>query len=242
MKQIAILFSLLLALSTALYGQNLKFAEDSLDLFTVGPTGVDGSGEYKVGVKIINLDDEDRDVLATRLTNDLATGHGSYFCWDLCYDETVDQSGGPITIAAGDTTRTIEQYLTFLPNQIDGYSEVTMVFTDVVSGENLQRTYQFSVGGVLAIWDDLDLAQVLGAPYPNPAQSQTTLTYALPGGVKKAELRVINLIGKQVINQPLNLIQGRETLSLQAFSPGMYFVHLFVDGQSVVSRKLIVNK
>lgn len=242
MKQITLLFTLLLGLLTTLSGQNLKFALDSVDLFTVEPTGVDGSGEYKVGIQIVNVSDADIDMLATRLNNDLASGHGSYFCWDLCYDETVDQSGGTITLVAGDTTSSIEQYVTFLPNQMDGYSEVTMVYTDAVSGESLQRTYQFSVGGILAIWDDLDLAQVLGAPYPNPAQAQTTLNYSLPGGVKAAELRVHNLIGKEVQRQPLTLGQGRETINLNAVAPGMYFIHLVVDGQSVVSRKLIVNK
>src|SRR5262245_12442254 len=42
-----------------------------------------------------------KDVKIERMVNDLAPGHTSYFCWDVCYAETENFSTGFLTVAAG---------------------------------------------------------------------------------------------------------------------------------------------
>ena len=219
--------------------QGLKFAFPSDGVIAVEPTGQDSTNEHKLNFYLTNTSGADIQASAFREEN-LAAGHQSYFCWDLCYDTTKDFSDGPVTIAAGDTT-TFAQYIVFIPNQTNGYSEVTMIIANNATGDTIQRTYKFSVGGVLSTDDKLWQQASLSAPYPNPAGAEARVDYELPNGLSDARIRVYNLIGKMVYEQPLKAPQGTVTLQTAALQAGMYFIYLTADNRELTSRKLIVR-
>jgi hypothetical protein len=205
MKQ---LFSTLLMLLCAGYslGQNLKFANPPAALYSVPPTGTDGSGEYYVYFEVVNLGASPVSLLATRLENNLFAGHGTFFCWDLCYDSTREQSQNPIVLAGNDTTA-FAQYIVLKPNNIVGYSEATMVFTDIATGESIQRTYKFSVGGAQAI-DPSQADRYLSQPYPQPADAELSLDYHLSPGEGPGAMKLFAADGREVASQALQYSEG----------------------------------
>ncbi|GAB4409564.1 MAG: hypothetical protein OHK0039_13350 [Bacteroidia bacterium] len=239
MKYIATLLSLYLLTASTLTGQALKFAFPSEGIYDVPPGGEDGTGEYKILFYLTNTGSEAVQATSFRELN-LASGHQSYFCWDLCYDTDRDVSDGPITIEAGDTTK-FAQYVVFKPDSTDGYSEVKMIFADIATGDTIQRVYKFSVGGVLSARDRLVRSTLLSAPYPNPASGQTVIGYTLPGGLREATLRVYNLIGEEVLRTPVRSSSGQVRLDVSRLRAGMYFVYLSSASQELASRKLIVH-
>lgn len=239
------LFTLILLLSIGFssFGQSIKFAEDDNGIYDVDPIpnlGEFDEGEFKLYFKIINTTETTLKLNAQRLENNVFEGHGNFFCWDLCYDSTGEASYSNIELAANDTTG-FAQYIVFRPNNITGYSEITMAFTDSVSGTLIQRTFRFSVNGALSIDKDL-AAKALSAPYPNPARDFVHLDYTLPNGYTDSQVEVYNLIGKKVRVELLQGTTGTLRMSTEEMNSGIYFAYLTHKGEKITSRKMVIVK
>ena len=78
---------------------------------------------------------------------------------------------------------------------------------------------------------------------PNPATDQATISYYLPQDVSRAELHLFDQSGRLLQQTALNNQAGQRTvqLNLQQLPSATYTYTLFVDGQVVASRKLVVR-
>ncbi|MEZ4775806.1 MAG: T9SS type A sorting domain-containing protein [Bacteroidia bacterium] len=243
-----ILFTLALMFGSSwVHAQSLIFlsapATDSVIPVDLIPNqGTAEEGEFKIYFKLINTTGDTLSVQADRLLNNMTPGHGSFFCWDLCYDSTGMSSQSPIDIMPNDTTH-FGQYLIFRPNGKPGISEVVMRFTNTANGEDFaEATYKFNVGGVAGIEDLIDPRKALGLPYPNPANAQISVPYELPQGVKKAEISIYNLIGQKVKTASLVGFSGLANLTTDQLKPGVYFMYLKVDNRDITSRKIVISR
>lgn len=247
MKQL-ILFTIGLILSSSqVQAQSLIFlsapATDSVIAVDLVPNqGTPEQGEFKIYFKLINTTNDTVTVQADRLLNNMTPGHGSFFCWDLCYDSTGSSSQSPIDLMPSDTTR-FGQYIVFRPNGKPGISEVVMRFTNIANGEDFAEvTYKFNVGGVSGIEDLIDPRKALGLPYPNPANAQVFVPYELPQGVKHAEISLYNLIGQKVKTEKLVGFSGLANLATDQLKPGVYFMYLRAEGRDITSRKIVISR
>ena len=78
------------------------------------------------------------------------------------------------------------------------------------------------------------------AIYPNPSNGVFTISVAnLPA--KKAELRIINVIGNEIYRETLTRGEGQftKTIDLSGKAKGLYYVKLETDGYSSVRRVVI---
>lgn len=78
---------------------------------------------------------------------------------------------------------------------------------------------------------------------PNPTDGSTVIRYVVPREAVSAQLKVYSLTGQQV--QSIELTEkgsGQVQLSARQLAAGEYIYHLFVDGQSVASKKLLLRK
>ncbi|MEM6262970.1 MAG: T9SS type A sorting domain-containing protein [Bacteroidota bacterium] len=80
------------------------------------------------------------------------------------------------------------------------------------------------------------------SPYPNPATHTAHLSYSLPLAAQHAQLKVYNLIGRQVDQLPLEQSVTDIQLPVQDWMPGVYVLYLVVDGKEITSRKLVIRK
>ena len=204
--------------------------------------GTADEGIYLSYFKLKNNTSGDLNVHAIRVANDTASGHESYFCWDICWGVGTNESQDPVAIAAGDTTG-FGQYLALKPNNTGGYSEVTMRFVNAADGADfVEITYKYSVDGVLSISDPFYSARALSNPYPNPASTDVRVDYELPRGVINGRLEMYSLIGKKVKETALNQNVGTAHLTLENVRSGIYFMYLKAANEEITSRKLVVVK
>jgi len=239
MKRIftTLLLVAILSLGAQAQDPSLAFASPEIDTLSVAPDEF----EHYVYFNLVNITESDIQVQANRFQNNLQPGQGSFFCWDLCYDTVKNVADDPITIGAGDTTE-FGQYLVLKPNNVEGFASVHMIFTDVNSGVPVQRIYEFQVSDATTSITALSLAEAyLSDPYPNPSEGQSRLRYRLPQGTSKAELQVIDFLGREVTTLPLSQSVGEVALDLNQAQRGVYFLRLVAEGEALLSRKLSLN-
>jgi hypothetical protein len=78
---------------------------------------------------------------------------------------------------------------------------------------------------------------------PNPTEGTTVIGYFLPKEAASAQLKIYSVTGVEV--QSIELTgrgKGQVSLSVGQLATGQYIYHLLVDGQSVASKKLLLNR
>lgn len=81
----------------------------------------------------------------------------------------------------------------------------------------------------------------LSQNYPNPFNTHTEITFTAPS-TSKADFRVYDLLGREIIHRTIDAVTGlnRITLSAKYFKPGIYFYKLNFKNKSL-TRKMIVT-
>lgn len=78
--------------------------------------------------------------------------------------------------------------------------------------------------------------------YPNPVVDQAVVDYKIINDRVKAKLVVHNLLGNVVGEYPLPSIENFVRVKTDELVAGIYFYTLYVNNESVMTRKLIVRK
>ena len=78
--------------------------------------------------------------------------------------------------------------------------------------------------------------------YPNPVVDQAVVDYKILNDRIKAKLVVHNLLGNVVGEYSLPILENFVRVKTDDLSAGIYFYTLYVDDESVMTRKLIVRK
>ena len=96
--------------------------------------------------------------------------------------------------------------------------------------------------GITAVNNSLN-NNLLGECVPNPAQSETNISYKVPENTQKAFVTVIEIASGRVM-QNLELDKTANNLSINTrnLAPGFYALKLNLDGNNVAVRKLVVLK
>lgn len=78
---------------------------------------------------------------------------------------------------------------------------------------------------------------------PNPCSENTGIRFSVPAA-GEVDLRIFNLIGKEVYRSLINVESGRNELKLDVrdFSPGIYMYTMIFEGQSISKRMVISRK
>lgn len=92
---------------------------------------------------------------------------------------------------------------------------------------------------------DVDFSKtVLYQNTPNPFKQETTIAYRLPSGIQDAALCIYNLNGTQLKKYDLDtsVISNSITVEGATLMPGMYIYALIIDGQMVVSKRMVLTE
>ncbi|WP_055443500.1 T9SS type A sorting domain-containing protein [Lacinutrix himadriensis] len=102
-------------------------------------------------------------------------------------------------------------------------------------------------GGTLSIEDPsgvpLDESNIrLNQNIPNPFTANTTIEYFIPMKYNTANIQVVSALGQVVYDIPINQFgEGFVTLSKNNMQSAVYFYTLYVDGQKIASKRLVVD-
>lgn len=78
--------------------------------------------------------------------------------------------------------------------------------------------------------------------YPNPSIDHAYVDYQITSDRIKARIRIHNILGNVVGDYDLSPYETLVRISTDELNAGIYFYTLYVDNESVMTRKLIVKK
>jgi hypothetical protein len=162
----------------------------------------------------------------------------SMFCWGLCFAPSVTVAPDP-KIIEGDSVNKIDFSGHYVPNGNAGESVIRYVF---FLTDNPSDTVCVSVGYSaypLGIQSNTSTASISNA-YPNPANDRVSFNYNLQQS-DAGSVIIRNLLGSVVKETALTSGPGKITFNTGDLADGVYFYSLIANGQTVLSKKLVVK-
>jgi len=150
------------------------------------------------------------------------------------------------TVIEDQTTKIAEQAqeMTSLKTQVAALTDLVKELVDknedsIDTTDNGESTIQNKVSA-----DSKIISQstaVLKQNIPNPFSDQTTIEYELPSGTSKALLTIYDVSGQEI--QSFN-ITGKGSLDIDSsnLENGTYIYTILVNGQSIASQKMIIQR
>lgn len=127
----------------------------------------------------------------------------------------------------------VEQYTTIIPKPEKGahFYRIRQVYNN---GNYKQSEVRF------LSFNSEDLGEL--KLFPNPAQDELYMNLAQYAGAK-ATVELVNAAGQVIINQKVDAIPTTlMNLDLSAFQDGLYLLNLKIDGQGVITKKVVIKR
>lgn len=199
-----------------------------------------GYGEFVQHIQLRNLTSSDLNVIVEKEVIDDLEGTMNFFCWGACFGPDVYVSPNPVMVEANAVTGEEELSFHVLYTE-DLFGKVKMRYSAYDERNPSERVtiivlFNKSGAGVQEI-----AAARFGQAYPNPASSVVNFDYNIKAG-DNASVSVYNLLGQEVLSQPVNSLHNRLSISVSDLNDGIYFCNLFVNGCAVKTEKFVIKK
>lgn len=221
----------------------LAYAGTQAQSFTlVNPvTHYNSSNPFQISqgyVTIHNGSASAKDVMVERTVNVLAAGHTGYFCWDVCYGESVNMSTNPLTVQSN--TDNSSFYCDIDPHGAAGLDTICYRFFDMNNAsDNVDICMYFDIStGITTV--NASPVSPLSVASPNPANTMSGINY-YTDVTKNPKLVIYDLLGSKVFETTLLQKQGALILNVSDFKQGIYVYSLIENGKTVATRKLVVS-
>ena len=165
--------------------------------------------------------------------------HGTLntFCWGYCVTPDIFVSPDPVVIHAGvtDSTNFSGHYY---PTGIIGISTIRYVFfdanhpSDTVCVNINFSTYPQGINYL----PNVDLSNA----YPNPANNTVSFSYSVQQN-SVSRLIIRNVLGSVVKEVNITNNSGKLSFNTSELADGVYFYTFLVNGNSKVTRKLVIR-
>lgn len=160
----------------------------------------------------------------------------NYFCWESCYSPSTDTSTGNVIL--NPNGEFLDMFLDYAPSGQVGESVVRYILQNVA---NLNDTASLLVhfNATPTSIAELNAVPKLNSLYPNPANSNVTVNFALNQG--QASIEVKNVLGQ--IQRVMPIVAGSKSanISVADLPSGIYFVTLKSNGNIIDTKRLVVN-
>lgn len=195
----------------------------------------------KVPVRFKNTSDKTITLIIRKAGGELGSTQRSFFCFDNnCLDQKIEDY-----ILKVEPGQTLTNFQVALDAGLSaGESSVQyVVFNKSQPGQLLEFTLNYSVEEKSEkpnIYDSRFIT--LHDVYPNPVTDNATVVYKILNDRVNARIRLHNLLGNVVADYELSPSDTQLRLRVDDLSEGIYFYTLYLEGESVVTRKLIIKK
>jgi hypothetical protein len=165
------------------------------------------------------------------------------FCWgNSCYGPGTYESTDSVKLGPGQTDSTHFSGDYTSNSGALGTSKIWYIFFDKnnpIDSTGVLVNYTIGYSGV----NDALLKKVqLSEAYPNPAANFTTFNYDLPEGLNNVTLIIRNILGSKVKEIDLTDRQGKLVVNTSGMKEGIYLYSLAAGQQTLLTRKLIINR
>lgn len=206
---------------------------------TVDVSGLPSDDPIEYFALVTNTGSSTKMVTMYRTYLDQPSGMTASFCWGItCYPSFVDTSTSPLVMAPGDTTTSFRG---------DGHPNFNVgiilarycVYDENNPSDNACLTVRFLVG--TSSVEETANGFTLSGVYPNPARDFINFNYEINSNAS-AEIRIYDLTGKKVKAIQLNANDDHLKTDISALTNGVYFYTLYLNGKSVLTKRLIISK
>ena len=196
--------------------------------------------EIELVLNFTNYSDQDAVIKIARDEISMASGSESYFCWGACYPPNVDTSSSAMTISAGATTAEGDFSAHYTIGD-EGISQISYTFYNVDNPDDAVTILVNFDTRPNGINDNIQENTWISELYPNPTTNVVNIDYNFPTSVKKAEVKVVNLVGSVVMEKTLDAKANCQSINVSELKSGIYFYSLFLNKEIHSTKKLIVK-
>ncbi|HRS54638.1 MAG TPA: T9SS type A sorting domain-containing protein, partial [Bacteroidales bacterium] len=145
-----------------------------------------------------------------------------------------------VTIAPGLSDTTFEGE--YRPYSNTGTSTIAYVFFDVLNPADSVYVKVAYTSVFPSNIKENKISRIDFPPvYPNPANLTANFSWLIPSNVSEASIVIRNLLGKIVSETLLENSVGKISVDLRDLPDGIYFYSLILNGNSFITRKLIIK-
>lgn len=201
------------------------------------------AGELVAEWHVQNVSDATVSVRARRNVISAIPGSINYFCWNVCFTETVDVSPNSLAISMAPGAVNTSFYAHYRPNNNPGDTYIEYCFFNAADQtDETCHTVQYSVGSASNIKDagntpELELSELS----PNPLKGMGSLQYSFKNQPSQAKLVIYNMVGQVVQESNINGKNGFILLNGEDFEAGMYLYSIVADGKVMATKRMMVN-
>lgn len=233
--KIVLLVVLVIALNSAAVAQGFEIAglQDNYK-GTIGES-------IKAPVRLKNTSDKPITLVIRKISSEIGSTQKNYMCIDgNCLDQRIEDY--LIKLEAGQSLNSIQIVLD--AGLVSGESLIRyQVYNRIYPGQPVEFDLNFNVEERPEKEHIYSSRYVtLHDVYPNPVVDQAVVDYKILNDRVKAKLVVHNLLGNKVGEYSLPSFENFVRFKTDELTAGIYFYTLYVDDESVMTRKLIVRK
>ncbi len=228
---------LCLLISAALCASAQSFEVSGIQEITRGNIGE----TVKAPIKFKNLTDKTNTIVIRRIQQQIGSTQKNFFCLDNnCLDERIEDY--VLKLEPGQTISALQIALD--GGLVPGPSSVRYL---AFSRTNPSHAIEFEVNFTIEERPEKNniyqsRAITVKDVYPNPSIDHAYVDYQIGSDRTKARLRIHNILGNVVGEYDLSPYETLVRIKTDELNAGIYFYTLYVDNESVMTRKLIVKK
>ena len=222
----------------------LSFIAFTQNLEILGEHDLSGEIGRQIESRIIikNTSNSPVEISISRTTQSIGTTQRSWFCWNSdCFEEETNKLPFNYTLKPGEV---VSSFRPILNSGIsEGFSSVTYTISEKSTGYEHDFKLSYSIRSKAkpnAIFNSaqLDINDV----YPNPVREFAIIDYSLKDSNVEAKVTLHSILGSIVLENTLNPMESKLKLNTEALNPGVYFYTIYLDGEGILTRKIIIQK
>jgi hypothetical protein len=229
------LLSLLISLSLGISAQSFELSGVT-ETFrgTIGET-------IKAPLRLKNTSEKPITLIIRKLSQQIGSTQKNFFCIDNnCLEEKIDDY--IVRLEPGQTISNVQIGLE--GGLVPGVSNVRYL---IINRSNPTHSMEFDLNFAVEERPEKNniyhsKAITVKDVYPNPAVDHAFVDYHLYNDRTKAKIRVHNILGNVIGEYELSAFETLIRIKTEDLTAGIYFYTLYVDNESVLTRKLIVKK
>ena len=243
MKKILLLSLIALAALQGAFAQGITITKEGTD-YTNGTflawfdiTDYPGNNAFTLnGFSVKNTGSAAKTLRMIRQQISVTASTENYFCWESCYSPGTDTSTGNLSLNPNAVFN--DMFLDYKPSGQLGETVIRYIIqnvNDLNDTASILVRYNASPTSI----KEITTAAKLTALYPNPANNNVTVNYAV--NQAQATLEVKNLLGQ--VQRVTSIVAGSKStnLSIADLPSGIYFVSLKSNGNIIDTKRLVVN-
>jgi hypothetical protein len=230
------------ALGTAAQSQSLSLI-NPMTLVNGTTAELGASGELVAEWHVQNTSQTDMNVRASRNVIQAVEGSINYFCWGVCFSETVNVSPASVAQAMPAGSVNTSFFAHYKPQNNPGETIIEYCFFNSANASDQTcHTVQYCVDVACLVNVDENTPELeLSELSPNPLKGLGSLQYNFRNQPSQAKLVIYNMVGQVVQETNIAGKNGFILLNGEDFDAGMYLYSIVADGKVMTTKRMMVN-